>query len=553
MPFAASKRCTASAIALPRPDPASGDAALDVKALDERDLRLRWSGRWTLTRRILAFNILALALLAGGFFYLDSYRARLIDERTRDVREQARLIAAASAFADAEDRPALITRMGTLTGLRLRAYALAGGPPVFDSWRHAPPTYRLRDPTTQAWQRSAARTLDRAINLVVGAERVPPFREPLRDRLEAWPEARAAAAAGTPPVTRVRQAPDLTPVISAALRTAPVVAGDGAVLLATVNARDVTRIVRAERLRLGLVLAAVTLASVLLSLFLARTIARPLRRLAIAAHRVRLGRAREVRVPRLPSRRDEIGLLARALHDMTQSLRERIDATEAFAADVTHELKNPLASLRSAVDALARVKDPALQDQLLRVVGDDVQRLDRLIVDIAEASRVDAELSRAKFEPVDLGALIGTLVTGWEARGLPRGVRLAFARPRRGAAVIAGEANRLARAVDNLIDNAVSFSPDGGLVTIVATRLGDEAVVRVDDEGPGVPQDSREEIFTRFHSLRPDGEAFGRHSGLGLAIARAIVEGHGGRIAVQDRDDARSGARFVIALPVLFP
>ena len=147
--------------------------------------------------------------------------------------------------------------------------------------------------------------------------------------------------------------------------------------------------------------------------------------------------------------------------------------------------------------------------------------------------------------------MIGAVVDGYEARGLPRGVRLAFARPSRGTAVIAGEAGRLARAIDNLIDNAISFSPDGGLVTIVATRLGADVVARVDDEGPGVPGEAREEIFARFHSLRPDGEAFGRHSGLGLAIARAIIDGHGGRIDVHDRDDAPTGARFVVSLPAL--
>lgn len=520
--------------------------------MDEQDLRLSWSGRWTLKRRILAVNILALALLAGGFFYLDSYRARLVDQRTRQVLDQARLIAEASDAAPPDARAPLLRRLGALTGLRLRVYPSPGEQP-FDSWVRARPTYRLRDPSSQPWRRGAARTLDRAVDFVVGAAEPPPFREPDKDILSAWPELQAVAKRGGA-ATAVRQAPDLTPVISAAVpigNVGPPPDADRAFLLATVNARDVTRIVRAERLRLGFVLLGVTLVSILLSLFLARTIARPLRRLAVAAHRVRLGRAREVRVPRLPSRRDEIGLLARALHDMTQSLRGRIDATEAFAADVTHELKNPLASLRSAVDSLERVKDPALQDRLLQVVRDDVGRLDRLIVDIAEASRVDAELSRARFERVDLGALIATVVDGWNARGLPRDVRLAFARPRRGTAVIMGEAGRLARAVDNLIDNAISFSPDGGLVRVLATRLGEEAVVRVDDEGPGVPGEAREEIFARFHSLRPVGEAFGRHSGLGLAIARAIVEGHGGRVEVRDRDDAPSGARFLISIPAI--
>jgi two-component system sensor histidine kinase ChvG len=286
---------------------------------------------------------------------------------------------------------------------------------------------------------------------------------------------------------------------------------------------------------------------VLLSRFLARTIANPLRKLAWAAHRVRLGRAREVDVPVLPARRDEIGLLARALHDMTQSLRQRIDATDAFAADVTHELKNPLASLRSAVDTLEKVEDPALRRRLLDVVRQDVVRLDRLIVEIAEASRLDAELSRARFEPVDLGALIEPMLPTWESRG-DKAVQIAFARPRAGTAVVMGDEARLARLIDNLVDNAISFSPPGGVVDIRASEADGQVLVSIEDEGPGVEPSAREAIFQRFHSDRPP-EDFGRHSGLGLAIAKAIVEGHGGRIDVEDRHDGRSGARFVVRIP----
>jgi two-component system sensor histidine kinase ChvG len=234
---------------------------------------------------------------------------------------------------------------------------------------------------------------------------------------------------------------------------------------------------------------------------------------------------------------------------MTGSLRYRIDATEAFAADVTHELKNPLASLRSAVDSLERVDDPDLRRQLLDVVRHDVVRLDRLIVDIAEVSRLDAELSRTRFEPVDLGNLVESLLPLWEERASPRRVQLAFARPRVGSAVIMGEASRLARAIDNVVDNAISFSPPDSLVEICASSVDGEVTVTVEDEGRGVPPEAREAIFNRFHSIRPDGEAFGRHSGLGLAIAKAIVEGHDGRITAGDRRDGRSGARFALRFP----
>ena len=234
---------------------------------------------------------------------------------------------------------------------------------------------------------------------------------------------------------------------------------------------------------------------------------------------------------------------------MTQSLRYRIDATEAFAADVTHELKNPLASLRSAVDSLERVDDPALRTQLLDVVRQDVRRLDRLISDIAEVSRLDAELTRARFEPIDVGKMIEALLPIWEPRAAQRDVRIAFARPRVGSAIVMGEESRLVRAIDNIVDNAISFSPPGGLVEVAAVGIADEVIISVEDEGPGVPEKVREAIFNRFHSMRPTSETFGRHSGLGLAIAKATVEGHDGRISVEDRHDGHSGARFVIRFP----
>ncbi|HZU51207.1 MAG TPA: HAMP domain-containing sensor histidine kinase, partial [Sphingomicrobium sp.] len=234
---------------------------------------------------------------------------------------------------------------------------------------------------------------------------------------------------------------------------------------------------------------------------------------------------------------------------MSQSLRHRIDKIEAFAADVTHELKNPLASLRSAIDGLDRVEDPALREKLKAIVREDVARLDRLIGDISEAARTDAELSRATFERVDLGAVVKQLAESWETRREKGTARIAFARPRKESAVVMGKPDRLARAINAIIDNAVSFSPPGGLVEIVVARVGDDVRVRIDDEGPGVPPDAREAIFNRFHSVRPESEKFGRHSGLGLAIAQAIVNGHDGEIDVQDRDDAPSGARFTIKLP----
>jgi two-component system sensor histidine kinase ChvG len=527
-------------IASPRSEGASAWSEAGWAARD----RLQWSGRISLTRRILTVNIVALVLLAGGFFYLDSFRSRIIDNRVEQARREARLIAEALAAAGPDERRALVVRLAGDTGTRLRLY----GPDrrlTVDSGMLGFRNFQLLDPDRQPWEQTVARFLDAGIDTIVGATRAPLYRERAdRD----WPDL-ATAERGELAAT-VWRAPDRTPVITAA---APLRANGpegGGVVMTTVNARDITQSVRVERFRLSLVIATVTLLSILLSLFLARTIVKPLRMLARAAIRVRRGRAREVVVPRLPDRRDEIGSLARALSDMSQALRARIDATEAFAADVTHELKNPLASLRSAVDGLGHVEQPDLRARLLAIVADDVRRLDRLISDISEASRLDAQLSRAKFEPVDLGAMIEGLVAQREARGLPRGIRLRFDHAHDDGQTVMGEGARLERVYENLIDNALSFSPDGGLVAVSTTRDGGELVVRVDDEGPGVPEDQREAVFRRFQSIRPEGEAFGQHSGLGLAIARTIVEAHGGVIAVESREDRLGGARFTTRLPV---
>ncbi len=509
---------------------------------DESDLALSWSGRWTLTHRILAVNILTLAIVALSIVYLDAYRNQLQDEREAKILSQAQLAALAIARTPGKSSAELLHAIGRESRSRLRLYDRAGAL-IGDSWSGGAATYALLDPATEPWRKDVARALDRGFNVLVGERPPVAFVEPSIDHARYWPEITQSRAGGMALAT-LRQAPDLTPVFSA---TAPL--ADGSTLLVTANDRDFTRTVRSQRGALAVVLGVATLLSILLSLFLARTIVRPLRRIAIAAHRVRLGRAREVRVPRLPSRRDEIGMLARSVSDMSQSLRMRIDNIEAFAADVTHELKNPLASLRSAVDGLDRIEDPALRKQLLDVIRQDVFRLDRLIGDISEAARTDAELARARFEPVDLGPLIEQLVSGWEQRRKTGTVRLAFARPRRASTIVVGEPGRLARAIDNIIDNAISFSPADGLVEIAAIHVGNEILIRVDDEGPGVPGELREAIFNRFHSVRPAAESFGRHSGLGLAIARAIVEGHDGEIDVTDRDDAPSGARFTISLP----
>ena len=508
---------------------------------EDTDLQLKWSRSFSLKHRILALNLLTVLLVALSTIYLDVFRNRLSQERVHQTELQAAATAGALSAGGSGHESTVLAAVSQSTRSRLRLYG-SDGQLLADSWSAIGPTYELQDPNKQPWTFHVARALDRGFNFLVGARPLDSFVEPKQDRLSAWPEAMTAKETGHP-TTMIRNAPDLTPVISAA---APAGAN---VLLVTTNDPAFTRTVRDQR---GFILAAMAVIiaiSVFLSSFLARTIVRPLRRLAIAAHRVRLGRAREVNVPRLPERVDEIGMLARAVSDMSQSLRQRIDSIEAFAADVSHELKNPLASLRSAVDGLERVEDAELRARLTTVIRDDIARMDRLIGDISEAARTDAELARAHFRPVDLGGLIEQLVQSWESRRETGSARIAFARPRKDSAVVMGKPARLARALNAILDNAVSFSPPDGLIEIAVSRVGDDVLIRIDDEGPGVPAEAREAIFNRFHSVRPETENFGRHSGLGLAIAQAIVKGHDGEIDVQDREDAPSGARFTIRLP----
>ncbi len=485
-----------------------------------------WLRRLSLTGRILAINIFALLLLAGSFLYLDSFRARLMEERIAQAKTEIDFVAAALEHTTGIARNNLLTRLLSVTTARIR-YVSSTGALLFDSWAVSAPTFQIDDPGQEPWQRNFARGLDDGIDFLVGAPDLKPFRgfdvpKIAEDRLEL--------------------APDRTHVITG---SRPIIGTDGGMLIMDRNARDIRRLVRAERSRLGVIIAWISGLSVLLSLFLARTIARPLRLLAGAAAQVQTGRAREVVVPRLPDRQDEIGQLARALSNMNHALQIRIDATEAFAADVAHEIKNPLASLTSAAQTLASVKDKSLQAELIRVINSDVKRLDRLISEISELSRIDSQMARTTFVKIDLSRLLEAMAKDYQNRD-PVHPKIIFARPRYGVAMINGDPLRLERAFANLIDNAASFSPDNGSIKIAATRAENSVIVTVQDDGPGIPAGAQEKIFERFHSDRPDGASFGRHSGLGLAITRAIIEAHDGSVHAENRDDGLSGAKFIV-------
>jgi len=512
----------------------------DESAHGSRLERLTFST--SLTTRILAVNLIPLMLLAGSLFFIDSYRRQLLAERFALARIEAQITAEALAGASKARQEALLIQIGKEQRMRLRMYD-AEGNLWADSFILAEPSFAFGDPVAAPWREDFARGMDRVVDFLVGARKAPDYIEPDEQDADAWPELALAREQGRTQI-ELRRAPDRTPVITAA---APV-GLNGATLLTTRNAADITQAVRDARASLLGMIALALLVSIVLSLYLARTIIEPLRRLGRAAVRVRLGRAREVEVPRMQERGDEIGVLAGAVSDMTAALRQRIDAVEAFGADVAHEIKNPFASLRSAVESLVRVEDPALRAQLLDIARHDVRRIDRLVTEIAEASRIDAELSRATFEPIDLAALIDNLVQARENRGLNSGRRVEVAREATNTRVL-GVPLRIERVVENLLDNAVSFSPEGGRIDVCVGIVDDRVRATICDQGSGIPESEREKVFARFHSVRPETEGFGDHSGLGLALARTIAEAHDGSLFVADRPDGSTGACLVLELP----
>jgi two-component system sensor histidine kinase ChvG len=504
--------------------------------------QLTATGRFALTGRILAVNIMPLLIMGSGLFYLDSYRTQLINERFKLARIEAQITAEALAGATRERQEALLVQIGKEQRMRLRTFD-ADGKLTADSFTLAPPAFRFNDITDDDWEQEFARWLDRTVDTIVSAEAVQDYVEPEAQEADAWPELARARELGLSQV-RLYDWSDGTPVITAAVP----VGLQGATLLTVRNAVDITESVRAARTTLFLAMLLVMAASAALSLFLARTIVTPLRLLAKAAVRVRQGRDREVEVPRLPQRSDEIGLLARAVSDMTGALRQRIDAVDSFAADVAHEIKNPLASLRSAVDTLPRVEDPSLRAELIQIAAHDVRRIDRLVTEIAAASRVDAEISRATLERVDLADLFENIIRSREDRGLNGGRRIELGTAR-GPQHVMGVPTQIERVAENLLDNAVSFSPSDGVVSVWIRQADRQVITEVCDQGPGIAPERREDVFRRFHSDRPEGESFGNHSGLGLAIGRAIAEAHDGALTADARPDGAPGACLRLTLP----
>ncbi len=518
--------------------PAGGEHPLVGRMSERRNI----SGRFSLTARILIVNILPLALLSGGLFYLDTYRTQLVNERFKLARIEAQITAEALAGASRERQEALLVQIGREQGMRMRMFD-AEGLLWADSFALDEPAFELNDITDDSWDQMTARWLDETVDTIVSAEPVPVYVEPEADTAEAWPEVVQAREEGLSQI-RLYDWVDGTPVITA---VAPV-GLNGATLLTVRNSVDITESVRSARSALIIAVFAVLGASALLSLYLARTIVSPLQLLARAAQKVRQGREREVEVPRLPERDDEIGQLARSVSDMTLALRQRIDAVDSFAADVAHEIKNPLASLRSAVESLPKVSDADTRRELEQIVTHDVRRIDRLVSEISDASRIDAEMSRATLERIDLSELVRAIIGSRQYRAGNDDQRIEL-KGRGFAAHVLGVGTRLERVVENLLDNAVSFSPPDAPIEVMVDNDGNCVTLTVCDSGPGIPEDSREKVFKRFHSVRPDEEDFGNHSGLGLAIARAIAEAHDGSLTAEERPDGAPGACLSLRLP----
>jgi two-component system sensor histidine kinase ChvG len=529
--------------------------------------RFRWRAVSPLTRRIVAVNVLPLALLAVGFLYLGKFESSLIGQQIESLRTQGEIFAAAlseGAVLDSGDEGEILLpdlarqmmrRLVEPTRTRARLFDIEGkqiadsrllrGPGDAVQVMELPPPERK-----SLLGRVTDQMYDWIVELMPSRHKHPPYRESDAGNAADYGEAMRALRGESG--SAVRSDPQTGGLaISVAVPVQRYKQVLGAVMLSSSNG-EIEEELRTVRLELLRIFGVALLVTILLSLYLASTIARPLRRLADAAERAR-GRGARVEIPDLMGRGDEIGELSRSLRDMTDALWLRMSAIESFAADVAHEIKNPLSSLRSAVETVGRIEDPVKRRRLMAIIQDDVERLDRLISDISDASRLDAELSRQEVSPTDIAAMLQALVEMHETTRAEGAPGLVLDMPERGRELIVpGIESRLSQVFVNVIANAVSFSPPEGEIRIRARLDGRAVLVSVEDEGPGIPEDKLTAIFDRFYSERPAGEKFGTHSGLGLSISKQIIEAHRGRIWAENRTDADGtviGARFLIRLP----
>ncbi len=513
--------------------------------------------------RIMAINVIALLILVLGVLYLNQFRQNLVNDRMDSLAIQAEIIAGAlgeSAVEGAEAteidlataRQILIRLVGP-TDNRARLFAMDGRL-IADSRFLAGDKKLIAEelPLLDAPKPMGKRLEDSLHHFLEGITKTieaPAIIDRPGMRATDFLEVTAALEGYSARQLRTRADGKLVINIAVPVQRFRRVLGG---LLLTAQTEDIDAIVRAEQMATVKVFSGALLVTILLSFFLGKTLVRPVQILARAAERVRQTIGREESIPEFAERRDEIGDLSRSLSDMTQALYRQIDAVEQFAADVAHEIKNPLSSMRSALETLNRTNKPDIQEKLFGILNEDVKRIDRLITDISDASRLDAELTRGKMEPVDLAYVLSMLVDAYQTMKKPRNVKVKFDAPETGIYMVLGIEARLGQVWRNLLDNAISFSPESGVVTVSLAREDKFVIVRVEDQGPGLPDGAEEKIFSRFYSERPDTEAFGGHSGLGLAISKQVIEAHGGRIRAENKRDDKNqviGASFVTILP----
>ncbi|HYB10003.1 MAG TPA: stimulus-sensing domain-containing protein [Alphaproteobacteria bacterium] len=518
-----------------------------------------------LTRRILVLNVVALAILVVGLVYLGEYQRNLVQGQLDSLATQARIFSGAlgeSAVKNIGDEPPelqaaesriLLRRLIEPTRARARLFDSVGDLVVDSRYLEGPGGAIQIEPLPPPDERGFLQRLpDRVYDWLVGAAgrlgNLPRYREQAQQHASDYREVVRALSGETAAVVYNNAPRGMILSVAVPVQHYREVVG---ALMVSQDSAEIDAAMRNVRVDILKAFGVALLITVFFSFYLGSTIVRPIRRLALAAERIGPGHGHAAEIPDFTARRDEIGYLSAALRRMTTQLSQRMEAIERFAADVAHEIKNPLSSLRSAVETAARVKEQEQQRKLMAIILEDVHRLDRLISDISDASRLDAALSRDAVESVDLGALLGTLCDVYGDPGKPEAPRLRLYAGDEGEFLVSGLEGRLAQVFRNLIENALSFSPPGGTVTLSLRHDGEMIEAVVEDEGPGLPEGKFETIFERFYSERPAGEKFGTHSGLGLSISKQIVDVHGGTIRAENRRDAGGrvrGARFIVRL-----
>ena len=525
--------------------------------------------RLSLGFRIIAVAIFPVGAFLLGLFYVDQYRETVFNAELMALERQGETLAQTFGLTDAgysqlaqrelsQDTMQQVAQLiASIPDARIRVFQ-PDGSLILDSVsaiglaapqsaitttleisQNKGSSYRLMQ-----WVRDWVNTLS---TLMSSKQDYPLIRETRSDQAADYPGVSRALAGEVMPFIARDRAGQVVLGIAVPIRNLRVVRG---ALLITASGDQIEKDVAAVQYSFFQISIGVLFATILIAYYLSRSITRPISQLAKAADQVRVSNSKQIYLPRLTNRSDEIGELARDITLMTKELQERAVATAGFAADVAHEIKNPLTSLKSAVETMERLKDPDQQKRLLEVIHADVIRLDRLITDISAASRIDHDMTEAEYETLNLNDMVAGFAQSRQlalehlnlqviSADHPVPVRIAV--------------DRIVQILDNLLTNAASFSPPDSCIQFTVATMKGMAVVSVTDQGPGIPENKLNAIFDRFYSERPSGEGFGQHSGLGLSISLKIAEAHGGSIEafnVKDDKDAITGAGMRLTLPL---